>query len=116
MPAARAFEPQLILISIGFDAHRDDPLGTCALEASSFAEMARWVRSLADSLDVPLGGMLEGGYDLPALASSCAATLEALRDGGEPRSVEPHPLALQAARVVGRRWPLPVTEHRGATS
>jgi acetoin utilization deacetylase AcuC-like enzyme len=110
VPAARAFEPQLVLISAGFDAHRDDPLGMCMLEASSFAEMALWMRSLADSLGVPVGGMLEGGYDLPALASSCAATLEALRDGGEPRSVEPHPLALQAARVVGRRWPLPVAD------
>jgi acetoin utilization deacetylase AcuC-like enzyme len=108
VPAARAFEPQLVLISAGFDAHRDDPLGTCMLDASSFAQMALWMRSLADSLGVPVGAMLEGGYDLPALASSCAATLEALRDGGEPRSVAPHPLAVQAAQVVGRRWPLPI--------
>ena len=108
VPAARAFSPQLVLISAGFDAHRADPLGTCTLEASSFAQMALWMRSLADSVGVPVGGVLEGGYDLPALASSCAASLEALRDGGEPRSVEPHPLAVKAARVVGRRWPLPV--------
>ena len=97
-----------MLISAGFDAHRDDPLGTCTLEASSFAEMALWMRSLGDDLGVPVGGVLEGGYDLAALAGSCAATLEALRDGGEPRSVEPHPLAVQAAGVVGRWWPLPV--------
>ena len=108
MPAARAFEPQLVLISAGFDAHRDDPLGMCMLEASSFASMAVWMRSLADSLGVPVGAMLEGGYDLRALAAWCAATLEALRDGGEPSSVEPHPLAVEAARVVGRRWPLPL--------
>jgi acetoin utilization deacetylase AcuC-like enzyme len=108
VPAARAFEPQLMLISAGFDAHRDDPLGTCTLEASSFASMALWMRTLADSLDVPVGGVLEGGYDLTALASSCAATLEALRDGGEPRPAPPHPLAVQAARVVGRRWPLEI--------
>ncbi|HEY0631393.1 MAG TPA: histone deacetylase [Thermoleophilaceae bacterium] len=115
VPAARAFEPQLVLISAGFDAHRDDPLGTCMLGTSSFAEMALWMRSLADSLGVPVGGVLEGGYDLSALASSCAATLEALREGGEPRPVEPHPLALQAAQVVGRRWPLPVAGS-GSTS
>jgi acetoin utilization deacetylase AcuC-like enzyme len=108
VPAARAFEPQLVLVSAGFDAHRDDPLGTCMLDASSFAQMALWMRSLADSLGVPVGGVLEGGYDLPALATSCAATLEALRDGGEPRSLAPHPLAVQAAGVVGRRWPLPI--------
>ena len=115
VPAARAFEPQLVLISAGFDAHRDDPLGMCTLAASSFGAMALWMRALADSLGVPVGGVLEGGYDLPALAGSCAAALEALRDGGEPPSVEPHPLAVQAARVVGRRWPLPV-EDLGATS
>jgi acetoin utilization deacetylase AcuC-like enzyme len=115
VPAARAFEPQLVLISAGFDAHRADPLGTCVLEASSFAQMALWMRSLGDSLGVPVGGVLEGGYDLPALASSCAAALEALRDGGEPRSVDPHPLALEAARVVGRHWPLPLADS-GATS
>jgi acetoin utilization deacetylase AcuC-like enzyme len=107
VPAARAFRPQLVLVSAGFDAHRDDPLGTCTLETSSFAEMARWMRVLGDELGAPVGGVLEGGYDLPALASSCAATLEALRDGGAPRSVEPHPLALKAAGVVGHRWPLP---------
>jgi acetoin utilization deacetylase AcuC-like enzyme len=108
VPAARAFRPQLVLISAGFDAHRDDPLGTCLLDTSSFASMALWIRALGDELGVPVGGVLEGGYDLAALASSCAATLEALRDGGEPPSVEPHPLAVQAAGVLGRWWPLPV--------
>jgi acetoin utilization deacetylase AcuC-like enzyme len=116
MPAARAFEPQLVLISAGFDAHRDDPLGTCMLEASSFAAMALWMRSLADSLGVPVGGMLEGGYDLRALASSCVTTLEALRDGGEPQSVDPHPLAVEAARVVGRYWPLPIAGAPGTAT
>jgi acetoin utilization deacetylase AcuC-like enzyme len=107
VPAARAFDPQLVLISAGFDAHRDDPLGMCELSADSFAEMARWVRALADSVGAPVGAVLEGGYDLPALARSTAATLEALRDGGTPRSVDPAPLALAAARQVGRWWPLP---------
>jgi acetoin utilization deacetylase AcuC-like enzyme len=105
MPAAREFAPQLVLVSAGFDAHRDDPLGMCTLEASSFAEMARWMRSLGDSLGAPVGAVLEGGYDLAALASSCAASLEALREGGEPRSVARHPLAEEAAGVVGRYWP-----------
>jgi acetoin utilization deacetylase AcuC-like enzyme len=108
VPAARAFEPQLVLISAGFDAHRDDPLGMCRLETSSFAAMALWMRALGDSLGVPVGALLEGGYDLAALASSSAATLEALRDGGSPESVEVHPLAVEAARTLGRWWPLPV--------
>ena len=107
VPAARAFEPDLILVSAGFDAHAADPLAMCELRASSFAEMALQVRALATELGVPVGAVLEGGYDLRALASSVVATLEALRDGGTPRSVDPHPRAIDAARSVGRFWPLP---------
>jgi acetoin utilization deacetylase AcuC-like enzyme len=108
LPAARAFEPQLVLISAGFDAHRDDPLANCELEASSFGRMAATVRELADELDAPVGGVLEGGYDLAALAQSVAATLEGLRDGGSPEPVEAHPIAAHAARELGRYWPLPL--------
>jgi acetoin utilization deacetylase AcuC-like enzyme len=108
LPAARAFDPQLVLVSAGFDAHRDDPLATCELEVESFAAMARQVRALADSLGVPVGAVLEGGYDLNALALSVAATLEALRDGGDPPAPAPHALAARAAAEIGRYWPLPL--------
>jgi acetoin utilization deacetylase AcuC-like enzyme len=70
--------------------------------------MGRRVRALADELGVPLGAVLEGGYDLRALALSTAATLEAMRDGGAPDPAAPHPLAAQAAASVGRYWPLPI--------
>ena len=89
MPAARAFAPDLVLVSAGFDAHRDDPLAECRLETVSFAHLARHVRALADELGVPCGAVLEGGYDVDALAASVAATMEALAHGGEPRPVEP---------------------------
>ena len=108
VPAARAFEPRLVLISAGFDAHRNDPLATCELQTGSFARMARRLRGLADELGVPIGGLLEGGYDLQALAASVAATLEALRDGGEAEPAPPHPLAARAAEHAGRWWPLPL--------
>jgi acetoin utilization deacetylase AcuC-like enzyme len=106
VPAARAFEPQLILLSAGFDAHRADPLADCRLEADSFAEMARHVRRLGDDLEAPVGAVLEGGYDLDALAVSVGVTMEALVAGGEPESVEPDELTQEAARVVGRHWEL----------
>jgi acetoin utilization deacetylase AcuC-like enzyme len=112
VPAAQAFRPQLVLVSAGFDSHRDDPLGSCALTASSFAWMARWMRWLGDSVGAPVGAVLEGGYDLGALAASCASTLEALRDGvaggAAPPSVEPHPLAVRYAEALARWWPLAV--------
>jgi acetoin utilization deacetylase AcuC-like enzyme len=108
VPAARAFEPQLVLVSAGFDAHRRDPLASCMLETSSFAQLARHVRVLAEGLDVPIGAVLEGGYDLQALSSSVVATLEALSANGSqpPRSVERTPLVEAAAEVVGRYWAL----------
>ena len=106
VPAARAFEPQLVLVSAGFDAHRDDPLADCRLSAESFASLAAWVRDLASSLGVPFGAVLEGGYDLRALASSVAATLEAFGSDAEPVSVPPNGITEGAAAVLGRYWPL----------
>jgi acetoin utilization deacetylase AcuC-like enzyme len=75
LPAATSFRPDLILISAGFDAHRADPLGGCLLEAESFGLMADRVRDLAAELDVPVGAVLEGGYEPIALAESVAATM-----------------------------------------
>jgi acetoin utilization deacetylase AcuC-like enzyme len=106
VPAALAFEPRLVLVSAGFDAHRDDPLADCRLEVGDFAQMGLHVRSLADRLGVPVGAVLEGGYDLSALARSCAASLEALAEGGEPRPRERHELAERAAERLGAYWPL----------
>lgn len=82
LPAAARFEPQLVLISAGFDAHRDDPLAGCRLETSSFGRMATAVRAAAAEWNAPVGAVLEGGYDLQALADSVVATMSAL--GGKP--------------------------------
>ncbi len=81
VPAAFSFDPDLVLVSAGFDAHRDDPLADCRLETDSFARMACQVRDMADQVDAPLGAVLEGGYHPTALAESVTATLAAL--GGE---------------------------------
>jgi acetoin utilization deacetylase AcuC-like enzyme len=105
-PAARQFAPDLILLSAGFDAHRDDPVGGCALETQSFGELATQVRALGAELEVPVGAVLEGGYGLEALASSVAATMEALVGDDEPRSVPADSLTETAVGQVGRYWDL----------
>jgi acetoin utilization deacetylase AcuC-like enzyme len=84
-PAALAFDPDLILVSAGFDAHREDPLAGCRLETESFGRMANWARALAERAEAPLGGVLEGGYHPPSLAASLAATLAALGGEEEPK-------------------------------
>ena len=104
VPAAREFDPDLVLVSAGYDAHRDDPLADCRLETSSFAELARHVRALGQAVGAPVGAVLEGGYDLRALASSVAATLEALAEGAEPRSVAPSRLTQAARERVASFW------------
>jgi acetoin utilization deacetylase AcuC-like enzyme len=107
LPAARAFEPDLVLISAGFDAHRRDPLAGCSLENGSFAEMARHVRRLATERDLPLGAVLEGGYEPQALAESLLETLAALGSGESPRAHPPETRESSiAAAQLGRYWPL----------
>ena len=107
LPAAHAFEPELVLISAGFDAHRADPLADCRLEAASFAEMARHLHDLTNQLDVPLGAVLEGGYEPTALAQCVLEMLVAL-GGDEPaRSAAPEALLTsRAAAHIGHYWPL----------
>jgi acetoin utilization deacetylase AcuC-like enzyme len=78
IPLAREYRPQLILLSAGYDAHVEDPLADCVVTEAGFAAMTSAMRLLGDELGAPLGGVLEGGYDLGALARSVAATLEAL--------------------------------------
>jgi acetoin utilization deacetylase AcuC-like enzyme len=107
MPALRSFEPGLILVSAGFDAHRADPLAQCTLATESFATMATHVAATARDLGVPFGAVLEGGYDLDALAGSVAATLEAFADEhAEPESFEREEITDRAAVVVQQYWPV----------
>jgi acetoin utilization deacetylase AcuC-like enzyme len=78
IPLAREYRPQLLLVSAGYDAHFEDPLGDCSVTEAGFAAMTTAMRRLGEELEAPLGFVLEGGYALGALARSVAATLEAL--------------------------------------
>jgi acetoin utilization deacetylase AcuC-like enzyme len=107
LPAALEFQPQLVLLSAGFDAHREDPLAGCRLEDASFAEMARHVRDLTERLEVPLGVVLEGGYEPAALARCVRETLAALAGDEPPRSAAPEALLTsRAAAQFSRYWEL----------
>jgi acetoin utilization deacetylase AcuC-like enzyme len=102
--AALEFRPDLVLISAGFDAHRDDVQGGCELEAGDYAEMARHLRALGEAVGAPVGAVLEGGYALAPLAASVAATLEALASDQPPDLVAPDFLTSRAASHIGHRW------------
>jgi len=106
-PIMRAYEPGLILVSAGFDAHRADPLAQCSLSTESFAKMARHVSATARRLGVPFGSVLEGGYDLDALAASVAATLEAFsEDDPQAESVERDDLTERVSAALKPYWAL----------
>ncbi|HEX4564186.1 MAG TPA: histone deacetylase [Solirubrobacteraceae bacterium] len=105
--AARAFEPQLVLVSAGFDAHAEDPLASCRLQTDSFAKIACLVRDMAREAGVPLGVVLEGGYNVPVLCECATVTLAALGGAGEaPRVAAEQALTPHAAEAVGRYWAL----------
>jgi acetoin utilization deacetylase AcuC-like enzyme len=103
----RAWEPQLVLISAGFDAHRDDPLATCRVTEEGYAGMAASLRRAAEAVGAPLGVVLEGGYDLGALAGSMAAVMPVLVEdaGPDPGAVSLHPLASKALQRLTPWWP-----------
>jgi len=78
-PALAEFSPQFILISAGFDSHRDDPLGGMRLTEAAYADMTEAVLAMAaEHCQGRAVSVLEGGYDLNALASSVEAHVRAL--------------------------------------
>jgi acetoin utilization deacetylase AcuC-like enzyme len=114
-PILRAFKPQLILISAGFDAYKDDPLAGMRLEAECFGRLTAQIAAIADEYcEGRVVAVTEGGYHLRGIADSLRAVITALdggragrvqaaSDGGTPRgdatiaAVKPH---------LAKYWPL----------
>jgi acetoin utilization deacetylase AcuC-like enzyme len=79
VPALDAFRPELILVSAGFDAHREDDLGQMGLVEADFAHITRRLMEVADRhARGRIVSTLEGGYNLSALARSVAAHVRTL--------------------------------------
>lgn len=82
LPRLHEFRPDFLIISAGFDAHRDDPLGNLQLDEADFAWATRQLMNVADMhAQGRIVSVLEGGYDLQGLALSVAAHVEALMSG-----------------------------------
>ncbi|MGC3966756.1 MAG: histone deacetylase [Pirellulales bacterium] len=76
---AERMKPQLVLISAGFDAHKDDPIGSLDLETDDFVELTKLLQAVSTAhADGRLLSVLEGGYNLDALAASASAHLKTL--------------------------------------
>jgi acetoin utilization deacetylase AcuC-like enzyme len=112
LPILSSYEPELILVSAGFDAHRDDPLAGMLLDERGYARMAADLNRAAAKL---CGGrilyVLEGGYNLKALAASVETTVAAGLDppeagpGLEP-SPNSGPYMEQLRPALSSYWPV----------
>ena len=107
VPLARSFEPQLVLVSAGYDAHREDPLAGCLITEGGFRAIAAAIMTVAADLEAPIAAVLEGGYALEPLARGVAATMEVL--AGPPvaptERVPLVPLAADARSRLEQWWP-----------
>ncbi len=80
-PRLLAFKPELLLISAGFDAHKDDPLAGLMFQTEDYAWVTGRLCDVADAVcDGRVLSCLEGGYDLVALAASAAAHVRVLKE------------------------------------
>jgi acetoin utilization deacetylase AcuC-like enzyme len=113
LPVARAFRPELVIVSAGYDAHARDPLAGMRVSERGFAAMATVLTQLAEeTCGGKLALMLEGGYDLPALTASVRATLEVMTGRreefpGGPQTTTLHAIdqAREALAAAGRAVP-----------
>jgi acetoin utilization deacetylase AcuC-like enzyme len=108
-PLANEYAPNLVLLSAGFDAHRADPLAEMHLSAAGYGSL---MQALVAALppQIPIGMVLEGGYDLDALESSLHAALAGLLGlapaptSGSPRRDSPHEHELERALGSARAF------------
>jgi acetoin utilization deacetylase AcuC-like enzyme len=91
-PIISQFSPELLIVSAGFDAHWRDPLGKMGLSVTGFAALTErvwhWAQTHCQGRCVFL---MEGGYDVPALAASWAATVQVVRQQPFDDPLGPHP-------------------------
>lgn len=79
LPALHAFQPQLIYVSAGFDAHRDDDMGNLGLVESDYEWVTQQIMAVArQHCQGKVISCLEGGYEMSALARSVAAHVKVL--------------------------------------
>ncbi len=103
VPVVERFRPDWLIISAGFDAHRDDPLAGIALTADDYADLAIRLQSLVPARRLLV--VLEGGYDLEALTRSVGTTLSALIGTSyRPEGVSSGTIGMSAVSAAKQLW------------
>jgi acetoin utilization deacetylase AcuC-like enzyme len=89
IPVTRQFSPELVIISAGFDAHEEDPIGAMRMSAGGFASITGRLCAVADECASGRAVLVtEGGYHLRALAESLVASLAAMEGGAAREPVD----------------------------
>jgi acetoin utilization deacetylase AcuC-like enzyme len=101
-PAVTAFDPDLLLVSAGFDAHLEDPISRMHLTTEGFGLLADQVRTLAETADAGIAFVLEGGYQLDMLAEGVGMVHDVF-DGREPAPDDGRPSDALADRLASFR-------------
>jgi acetoin utilization deacetylase AcuC-like enzyme len=105
MPVIERFAPDWLIISAGFDAHRNDPLASLKLTSADFADMATRLKGLAPERRVIV--VLEGGYDLEALTYGVGATLSSLiGESYRPEPASTGEIGLPTVTAARQLWEL----------
>jgi len=109
-PVVQQYQPQLVLISAGYDKHRADPLGGIDMTETGFAALTQLITAAAAHCACTLALILEGGYDLNALSRSVRATIDTLRSADVDASIDANVQPSHAqhvdelARAHSQRW------------
>jgi len=108
LPFIQSFKPQMILISVGFDAHWNDPITSLGLSTAGYLMLAKKVMSLAEEVcDSRIVFVLEGGYDPVNVANGSEAVFIAATGRGESEANDPNPRKepdCEARIEEVRRW------------
>jgi acetoin utilization deacetylase AcuC-like enzyme len=106
-PIIEAFEPELILVSAGFDAHAMDPIGGMNLSSKCYGAIAGIIQDAAKKVSAPVVYVLEGGYNLNALKDSISHMVNVIK-GGEAPDINPvsGPELDSMIKTYSRFWPL----------
>ena len=102
LPALDAFDPDLLVVSAGFDAHRHDPISRMRVSTEGYATLTERLRTFAAERDLPLAFVLEGGYALDTLSESVVAVHETFA-GRDPVTPDGDPGETTRELVAGLR-------------
>lgn len=98
LPALSSFDPDLLIVSAGFDAHKHDPISRMRVSTEGYALFTKLLQEFSDATSTPLAFVLEGGYGLETLSDGVAAVHETF-DGRDPVVEEDDP-SEQARSIV----------------